>query len=189
METRSDLIAGAVAPGNPNVTPEMIDGHLLELDECGFLTIYEDQGRSVLQLTRPLKTPRTKPDSSDFAPPPVQELSGGFLAVGGAGASASERARARVLREDAERSSEWAAWRAGHERAEPPRRPLLLDAPPIGCPDHPNGTFKGCGPCRTARLQHEKYIAQEVYTQRLTDYEQGAGDGDELTDEDYRTSF
>ncbi|PRB09314.1 hypothetical protein CQ047_11210 [Microbacterium sp. MYb72] len=162
-----ELIAAAIYPGQ--AATDLVIDHLLMLADSGFLTIYEEQGSEWIALRRPLRVD-ARLASSD-APEPPREPSRTFAAVGGAGA----RARERVQVESAERESEWARWRAEQERGpRRPKRPLLLDAPPIGCPDHPHGRFEDCGPCGTARRQHDKFIAQERYTQQMTEYEQGA---------------
>ena len=169
-EVRSDLIAGLIYPGDPRRTAEVIETHLLELDESGFLTLYESSGATWLELARPLKTPRAQP--SDAPPPPVMRLpehSGKFMAVGGAREWAEERVRA----EGAERASAWAVWAQEQDEGRatrPPERPLLLDAPPLGCPDHPNGTYPDCGPCGTARRRHDKWLAERRYAERLARY-------------------
>lgn len=53
------------------------------------------------------------------------------------------------------------------ERPPLPQRPWQLDAPPIGCVDHPNGSRWPCGACRTARLQHEKWWINARYQAEL----------------------
>lgn len=85
---------------------------------------------------------------------------------------AVEEATARVLaahaREQAERRSEWKRW--AEEQAQedgPPEVPILLDGPPIGCPQHPNGTLEPCGPCRTAREQRDLWLTRARYEERL----------------------
>lgn len=154
-EMRPDLIAAHVAPGRDAVA--MVEDHLLALEECGFLRMYPSEGTWWIQLRRPLKTPRPRPSE---CPP---EPSGDFLAVGGA----RERARERVRGEGAERAREWAEWEQEQERTRTPARPLLLDAPPIGCPDHPNGRYEDCGPCGTARRRHDRWVAQQRYEDQL----------------------
>ncbi|MBO3663713.1 hypothetical protein [Microbacterium stercoris] len=159
-ELRADLIAGAVYPGDPEMTPEVIEEHLMLLDESGFLRIFDADGATWIALTRPLRTPRPLP--SECPPPPVQEASGRFLAVGGA--------RERVRAEQGERASEWARWEQEQERTRIPKRPLLLDAPPIGCPDHPNGRYADCGPCGTARRRHDRWVAQQRYEDQIAKF-------------------
>lgn len=160
-----ELIAAAIYPGQ--AATDLVIDHLLMLADSGFLTIYEEQGSEWIALRRPLKVD-ARVASSD-APEPPRDHSRTFAAVGGAG----ERARERVQAESAERESEWARWRAEQERGpRRPKRPLLLDAPPIGCPDHPHGRFEDCGPCGTARRQHDRWLSQERYTQQMTEHEQ-----------------
>lgn len=172
-----ELIAAAIYPGQ--AATDLVVDHLLMLADSGFLTIYQDGGAEWIALRRPLRVD-ARVASSD-APEPPREHSRTFAAVGGAG----ERARARVQAESAERESEWARWRAEQERGRPraPKRPLLLDAPPIGCPDHPHGRFEDCGPCGTARRQHDRWLTQERHTQQMTEYEQ-ARDAEEVWDDE-----
>ncbi|QYF98922.1 hypothetical protein [Microbacterium sp. PAMC21962] len=56
-------------------------------------------------------------------------------------------------------------------RERPPRRPWFMDAPPIGCVDHPRGSRFPCGPCRTARLNHEMFMLQGRARAQLADWE------------------
>lgn len=154
-ELRPDLIAAHVAPGRDATS--MVEEHLVMLDDAGFLSMYEAAGTWWLQLARPLRTPRPMPSECP------QEPSGRFLAVGGA----RERARA----ESESRARGWAEWEREQERSRLPARPLLIDAPAIGCPEHPNGRFADCGPCGTARRRHDRWVAQQRYDEALKDYE------------------
>lgn len=172
MEVRPELIVGALYPGESDMTPSVIEQHLMELEDSGFLTIYQAQGLLWMQLLDPLKTPRPKASPApppDFMQPHATARS--FMAVGGE--SASERARARVESERAEQAERWAEWEGEQEQAHGrPARPLLLDAPPIGCPEHPNGRFSECGPCGTARRRHDRWVAQERYADTMRKYEE-----------------
>lgn len=72
------------------------------------------------------------------------------------------------------RASESGRERAGErerERPPRPRRPWQLDAPPIGCPEHPTGSLFPCGPCQTARLRHERWMVSARYEAELARYE------------------
>ncbi len=170
-ELRPDLIAGAAFPGDPAITASEIETWMLMLDEVGFLTIYTSGGATWFALRRPLVTQR--PTGSEHPAPPVPESSGGFVAMGGAG----ERARERVRVEGAERSGEWAAWEARQEGVAPPERPLLLDAPPIGCPEHPHNRFTlDCGACGTARRRHDLWLTEQRYQKRLEQWERQSDD-------------
>ncbi|MGZ0067837.1 hypothetical protein [Microbacterium arborescens] len=167
-----ELIAAAIYPGE--AATEQVISHVLMLAESGFLTMYTHDGIEYLALTRPLKAD-TRGATSAHPPPPARGVPRNSAAVGGEGAR--ERAERRVRAEGAERAGEWAMWREERERPAPPRRPLLLDAPPIGCPDHPHGRFRDCGPCGTARRQHDRWVQQQRYTDQMTDYEREvAGD-------------
>lgn len=160
-----ELIAAAIYPGE--AATDLVIEHVLMLAECGFLTIYKDDGREWIALRRPLKVDSRL--ASSEAPEPPREHSRTFAAVGGA----RERAQERVRAEGAERVSQWAAWAAEQERTTRPKRPLLLDAPPIGCPDHPHGRFEDCGPCGTARRRHDRWVQEARYGEQLADFEQG----------------
>ncbi|QPE04110.1 hypothetical protein IT882_13000 [Microbacterium schleiferi] len=166
LEIRPDLIAGALYPGDPTMTSDVIETHLLELDEAGFVTLYQSGGRGWMELSSPLVTQRPRPSTAP--PPPDMEHSGTFVAVGGA--------REREEREREERASAWAAWEAEQERGRVPARPLLMDAPPIGCPEHPNGRFADCGPCGTARRRHDRWLAERRYSEQVERYEAAADD-------------
>ena len=178
MELRPELIAGSVYPGDPMMTSEVIETHLLELDDAGFLTLYQAENRWWIQLHRPLKTARPTPSAAPDPPLSIpQESSGAFMAVGGARAWARER----VVSEGDERAAEWAGWASEQERSRPPSRPLLLDAPPIGCPDHPNGRFQDCGPCGTARRRHDKWLSERRYEEQLARHAARFESGDDGT--------
>ena len=169
-----ELIAASIYPGE--AATELVIEHLLMLDESGFLSIYQADGTEWIELARPLKVDARLAWSD--CPEPPREHSRTFAAVGGA----RERARERVRVEGDERGREWAAWAGEQERTPPPARPLLMDAPPIGCPDHPHGRYADCGPCGTARRRHDRWVAQQRYEEQVTRYEQeneGVPDDDE----------
>lgn len=170
-----ELIAGDLYPGRAAI--DLVVEHLLMLDESGFLTIYQSGGREWIALTTPLRADTRNAPPSE-CPDPPRDLSRHVAAVGGARERAEERVRAEV----GERAGQWAEWSREQERtARPPAMPLLLQAPPIGCPDHPNGRYEDCGPCGTARRRHDRWVVQQRYTQQVADYDeayeqQGADD-------------
>lgn len=204
MEASPLSVMVACYPGE--VVPlETVEEHLHELWETGFLTLYTASGRDWLELSHPLKVQRptatSRPRPSGLRP--IPEDSGKFLAVGGVGAGergqapsgnawrASEpwaSARERVLREPVgEPVEDWRSWREEAEReVRPPVRPLLLDAPPIGCPEHPYGRFANCGPCGTARKQHDLWVAKRRHGIAMEDFaeeQQATFDGPVFRDE------
>lgn len=162
-----ELIAAAIYPGE--AATEMVVEHLLMLADCGFLTIYQAEGSEWIALLRPLRADTRTAPPSECPEPPDRDLSRHVVAVGGGG----ERARARVERERVERAAGWAGWEDEQERPGDPVRPMLLDAPPLGCPDHPNGRFADCGPCGTARRRHDRWVAQERYSDLVRRHEEG----------------
>lgn len=168
-----ELLAAAIYPGE--AATDMVIEHLLMLDESNFLDLYRDpSGREWITLIRPLKVD-SRLAWSNCPEPPDREHSRRFAAVEGA----RERAGARVRAENAERAGQWATWADEHEsKPAPPKRPLLLDAPPIGCPEHPFGRFKDCGPCGTARRRHDKWVQEARYGEQLTEYEQSQETGE-----------
>lgn len=171
-EVVPELIAAAIYPGE--AATELVIEHLLLLDESGFLDFYTAEDSEWLQLRRPLRID-SRLAWSNCPEPPVRERSRSFAAVGGA----RERAGTRVRAEQAERAGQWETWASEQEsRPAPPKRPLLLDAPPIGCPDHPHGRFENCGPCGTARKRHDRWVQEARYGEQLTEYEQ-TQDGEE----------
>lgn len=169
-----ELIAAAIYPGE--AATDMVIEHLLMLDESGFLELYRDAtGAEWIALTRPLKVD-ARLASSDCPEPPPRERSRTFAAVGGV----RERAGERVRAEQAERAGQWAAWAGEQERTtRQPARPLLLDAPPIGCPDHPHGRFENCGPCGTARRRHDRWVQEARYGEQVAEHEQAQHEREE----------
>ena len=178
-EVVPELLAAAIYPGE--AATELVLEHLLMLDESGFLDFYQHDGTEYLVLRRPLRVD-ARLAWSNCPDPPHREPSRTFAAVGGARARAGERVRA----EQAERASEWAQWADEHEsKPRPPRRPLLLDAPPIGCPDHPFGRFKDCGPCGTARRRHDRWVQEARYGEQMIEYEQTQQQDEEWSKEPF----
>jgi hypothetical protein len=166
-EVVPELIAAAIYPGE--AATELVIEHLLLLEESGFLDFYSTEDAEWLQLRRPLRVD-SRLAWSNCPDPPVRERSRSFAAVGGA----RERAGERVRAEQGERAGQWATWADEQERrTQPPKRPLLLDAPPIGCPDHPHGRYADCGPCGTARRRHDRWVQEARYGEQMTEYEQG----------------
>ncbi|PPH51224.1 hypothetical protein [Rathayibacter sp. AY1E1] len=166
-----ELIAGDLYPGRD--ATEMVTEHLLMLDDSGFLRIYFAEGREWIELTRPLRADR-RGATHECPPNPARGRPWESVAVGrGAGERASEWAREQARAEDEARAAAWAAVRGDREAESasvPPTRPLLLDAPPIGCVEHPDGRGQACGPCRTARQQRDLWLSRRVYESQLEQY-------------------
>lgn len=169
-------IAGELYPSrDPVSAADMVESHLILLMECGFMSTYRAQGFEWIELVRPLKAdprraqPLAPSDSHPWTPSMAVER---------------ERARARarevVQAESEARAEAWAAVAADRVRPERPERPAVLDAPPIGCPKHPDGLVEApCGPCGTAREQRRLWLTKRVYEDRMTHFYEQGGDDDE----------
>lgn len=159
----------------------LVEWHVLLLEECGFLTTYTALGREWLALCWPLRGDR-RGRAPDCPPPPVSaspRFSREDVAVerererARVSAWARERARAERERENEVVAGTWTQWASTHaEGSRPvrPARPLLLDAPPLGCVDHPQGRQSACGPCGTARKQHEIWLTNQRYEEQLGEW-------------------
>lgn len=187
-----EWIASKVYPLRPRAeAAEMVIEHILQLMETGFLTTYVAEGREWILLLRPLKADLRRTKISTPEPPADRPWTsvamGRESARAGVSEWARERAREQVRAEETARADAWAAVQGEREvLPQPPTRPLLLDAPPIGCAEHPNGIQNvACGPCRTARLQRDEWLARRIYEEKLAQYhEQAAGHQQPRADEE-----
>jgi hypothetical protein len=178
-------IASAMYPRRaPSSTADLVLEHLVMLMDAGFLTTYRAEGLEWLLLLHPLKVDLRGVRIATPEPPDGSPWTSMAVGRGSARESgwARERARARVRAEDAARADAWdALHRDREEPPEEPERPLLLDAPPMFCPDHmPHGAGKRkCGPCRDARLLRDEWLTRKVYEERLSQHFETAEDDDE----------
>jgi len=157
----------------PLEAADLVMGHLVMLIDAGFMVTFRapdpesGQMREWIQLLRVLKADKRRAPS--LAPPPPDARPWTSMAVERERARASARERVRF--EDAARAEAWAAVQVERAPVERPERPVLLDAPPIGCPKHPDGLVNGpCGPCGTARVQRIEWLTRRVYEDKLADY-------------------
>lgn len=91
-----------------------------------------------------------------------------------AGASEDARARAREVM-DAEDLELAERWESAYSKPAPrarPKRPAILQAPPLGCQEHPQGTLEDCGPCGTAAERRRVFLARHKYEQQLALFEE-----------------
>lgn len=149
---------------------------VLVLEDAGHVVTWAQDGREWLALPRSgHAAPQPAPDrpGASCAPPsgPI------FIGLGERErerqhASARERARERVQAEERESAARWALEYSRPRPRKPPQRPRLLDAPPRGCPDHPNGTFDECGPCGLAADIRKTWLANEKYVEELVVFEE-----------------
>lgn len=125
-------VAGLLWPGEePSTAMDRAELHLLMLEESGQITTgIGPDAAEWIHL-----------DAAPFSP----------------GVSESARASGRERAWAGERGR---AGEGGPPPERPPARPWFMDAPPIGCPEHPRGSRFPCGACRTARLNHEMFMLQ-----------------------------
>lgn len=163
---------------DPAAAQDAITLHILELEEQGALSTYADAGGEWVQFARPM---------SDLpGPAPAAFTRQDSTASGGESERARERARESVRAERARADRAWGILRdhqASTATAARPARPASIDAPPLGCPEHPNGSLFPCGPCGTARRQYDAFMDAQRYENKLADFEFWHGDEEVLNDD------
>jgi len=131
------MLRAAIWPGHPEVTTAMVEDHVLELDQVGYVVIYPGDGETLFAMAKWGKLSHSKMTPSLYPPPPPEsvQIFSGFQPDE---FSAVER----------ESGSE------GGERVGPPR--ILLDGTPSPFCDehHPTGApdDQDCRNCGTKRL-------------------------------------
>lgn len=172
-----EILAARIYPNlPPDMAREVLILHVVMLEDAGYARSWIADGREWLLLTDPWEIPAQEPPSGPLPRPfsPAGEREGEGAR---ARESARERARAQVEAEERERVARWDQWY--RDQAQPvsrrPARPSLLDAPPIGCPDHPHGHFEPCGPCGTAAARRREWLARNAYTEQLSIFEEQSG--------------
>lgn len=169
---------------------ELVILHVVMLEEAGHARTWADESGEWLVMlplpseapTAPLTAPPTR--GPTFAPQPA------FSPVGesereGERARAKARARERARAQADAEAQEWATRWASQGPAQPvlsrPVRPDLLNAPPIGCHEHPNGTTTvSCGPCGTAADYRRQWLANRRYMEQLAIFEEHQETPDDL---------
>ncbi|WP_187977184.1 hypothetical protein [Mycetocola sp. JXN-3] len=140
------------------VTEDVVDEHLLQLAEIGYLVLYAVGKRTYLVLTDRARVDR--PTASKIPEPPAQDPL----------ASGSGATREPLAVEEEERGREWEReWenesrsgRASEEDHSGAARESL--GPSMFCPDHEEtlGTLQPCGPCGTARQRHKIWTQRQI---------------------------
>ncbi|MDQ1206189.1 hypothetical protein [Microbacterium sp. SORGH_AS_0862] len=180
LQLNPTALAAQLYPTEPiRSATERVILHVVMLEEAGHLSTWIADGQEWLSMTPPSNLPRSALRAShapSFSPAGEREGEGAR-----ARARARERAQAQVDAEERERAVRWAAWNRDQTYAAPrrPDRPALLDAPPIGCPDHPNGHYEPCGPCGTAAARRREYLARHTYLEQLSIFEEQTGGADD----------
>lgn len=184
-----DRLAAKLFPfDEPSVARDQVETHVLMLEDAGHLTTYATGEGEWLQLHRPVSEPDPAPPGPAPTPgipgpdstPSGREREGVRARESDRMSACESRARERV---QAERDAATRAWAARREqrgpRAARPRRPASLDAPPMGCSEHPHGAPFPCGPCGSARREYDAFLDASRYETQLATWEFWNGSEDE----------
>ena len=160
------LLWAAIWSLSAEISEDEMQMHLLALDEVGWLTLYDGgTARVYFQIRSWPKVDRPAP-SQHPAPPPIRE------SLANHSRAAREPLANHSWRGEREESGETSGggreWESVAGESGPPQDPtdgpdLLLGPRPF-CPKHPEGTFARCGPCGTARMQHQLWVAAQRHT-------------------------
>lgn len=165
---------------DPRLAADRVELHVLQLEDAGIVSTWAEDGLEWLSM-RPWPSVPPSAVTAPPAPPPfVTEPTAQRPAFSSAGErerareEARERARAQANAEEQARRERWARWEDDYITQVPkrPKRPLTMDAPPIGCPDHPHGSLTSCGPCGTQSRRYREWLDREQYTEKLAMFEQ-----------------
>ncbi|MDJ1113220.1 hypothetical protein [Microbacterium dauci] len=157
--------------------------HVVMLEEAGYLRTWVEEGTEWLQLLDATAPAAPHVTSTAFRDAFSAPLADPFSSAGEREkerekrAGARERARAQAQAEERAWEARWADH--AQRPASRPERPRLLNAPPIGCHEHPNGTSTPCGPCGTAAEYRRQWLAREKYVEQLAIFEETNGVDDD----------
>lgn len=179
------MIATQLYPAEPTrAATERVILHIVMLEEAGWVQTWIADGQEWLRTIEPGQNPPPQTANARLPDPfsPAGER-GKEETRARAREQARARARERMEAEERDRAARWDAWNRDQSHAQPrrPERPALLDAPRIGCPDHPHGTFEECGPCGTAAARRKEYLTDRKYFEQLSIFEEQTG---EVIDDD-----
>lgn len=140
------LIKGVIWPLRQDVTVDDVFDHLVRLRDDGVIFLYEDRDRWVYQMADWPAVSHRSDARARFPPPPSGDIPETFP--------------------------------AGEEEGEGEDADESEDAPPSRyCPKHrPNGTFKKCGPCGTARERNERWRDRQLDLANAEFRERGGSD-------------
>lgn len=191
LQLHPQRIAHQLFPADdPQAAADRVVLHVLQLEEAGMVSTWAQDGSEWLAMRQASHAPSpafTAPATGpSFAPephPPARP----FSSAGERERTREEaraRARARTDAEEQARQDRWARWEDDYTRQAPtrPKRPLTMDAPPMGCPDHPHGSLQPCGPCGTQARRYREWMDREQYTEKLAMFEETTDE--EMPDDD-----
>lgn len=167
----SRLLKAAVWPLDDEITAEVVEEHLVLIDELGLIATYAAEGREHYEVTWDMFIPDKDPAASDVPPPPALMCAPtpetAQRAVSATSATSQRKERGR------EGEGETRERERGGDTGEQGRGAVLQsaddprEAPPPApfCPRHPAGTEKPCKPCGNARLLFRSWQAAREYSE------------------------
>jgi len=169
--TNAALIKADVYPLDEDITPDVVEEHLLLFAERQMIRFYEVGGRDYFELTgwdrwQPVQNPSRsnipaapahqachEPDAA--APDP-------YVEPPEAPRSEGERAEREGERDEGEREQEGEAAPTTHPQ---PATPSATLPPDPFCARHPDGTTKPCKDCANARMKFKHWQATQQATE------------------------
>lgn len=176
-----EWLARTLFPGLPAAsTADRVVLDVLVLEEAGCVVTWAQDGREWVSLAPALATASTAPQQ-----PAAPLLTPPFSPTGEREKEKErerrrEQARARAREQlDAEEREQASRWELEYSQAtrKRPDRPARLQAPPIGCPEHPYGTTSECGPCGTASERRKTFLDKQRYEEQLALFEESQWEG------------
>jgi hypothetical protein len=150
------LLKGQLWPLDDAMTHDVIEEHLVALEDAGYIQLYTAGSRTLLAVLEWPSTDRGKPSRLP-APPAREDL---------ATSSRAPREHLAVVEERGRRQEEGGAGgvsaggggaRAGGAPAVP-----TLEPSPFCAKHQPYGTDQSCGPCGGARKRHEMWLRDQT---------------------------
>jgi hypothetical protein len=180
-----EWLARQLFPALPtSSTADRVVLDVLALEEAGCVVTWAQNGREWVALAAPpagpSEAPSPAPHTHSAAPSAAP-----FSAVGEREREREqerrrEQARARAREQmEAEERAQASRWEQQYSQTarKRPERPARLQAPPIGCPDHPHGSTDECGPCGTAWERRKTFLEMHRYEEQLALFEETQWEG------------
>lgn len=151
------LLKGSLYPLTDEVTTEVLDEHLVALDDVGYIRLYAVANRTYYQVVDWPSVDKRGIDMSRVPPPPpdpsnTPDSSTQTLAV----VEGEER-------EERERAGEGEREEGVGEAPQGSRSRLLgTPKPSPFCKKHPDGSDRPCPPCGRARLAHGEWVDAQM---------------------------
>lgn len=151
------LLKGSLYPLTDEVTTEVIDEHLVALEDVGYIRLYAVAGRTYFQLVDWPSVDKRGIDMSRVPSPPPDPSSTPDTSIQTLAVVEGEK------REESEGGREGET-RGGVGEAPQGARSRLLGTPKPSpfCKKHPDGTDHPCAPCGRARLAHGEWVEAQM---------------------------